>query len=375
MKLTHRTISSGLLLVAVALLCAVTPARAQQSRDLKIISARAGGINYVSGSVKFKRQGTDSWLQLSSNDDLSSGDVVTTGATGLVEVLLNPGSYLRVAENSEFQLLDNSLDSLRLKLVRGSAVIEATGYDKDDAAIRVETPHTTVSIIRTGLYRINVLEPNVTEVAVRKGRALVGPQNQLLKGDMVARTGGAASGLELAKLDKKNRDAFDLWSRERADALAKANQALWRRNDANNRINMALASFSFNDVWSTRAGLQGIWVYSATSKCYTFLPFYGGSSSPYGRGYYSHLGWIPGGGFACNTCAGRGVPIVGTRPNPGDTINPAPTTGNNPGTGHSPTPTQRQPDPFPRETVRPVLDRPQRDLPTPRQGMHQPIDQ
>jgi hypothetical protein len=375
MKRTHEIFSFGLLVLAVALFCAAAPAHAQQSRDLKIISARAGGINFTSGSVKFKRRASDNWLQLSANDDLSSGDTVTTGANGLVEVLLNPGSYLRVAENSEFELVDNSLDSLHVKLVRGSAVVEATGYDKDELVLVIQTPHTNVSVMRTGLYRFNVLASNSTEVVVRKGRAQVGAQKELLKGDTVARVGGASSVVELAKLDKKQRDALDLWSRERADALAKANQSLWRRNEANDRINMALVSFGFNSEWPTRVGTRGIWVYSAIAKSYIFLPFYGGLSSPYGRGYHSHLGWIPGGRY-CNTCPTQGMPAIVTRPNPNDAINPAPIVGNNPNPGPNPVPTERRADPFPRDAGRPVLDRPQRDLPSPgRHGNHQPIDQ
>src|SRR4051812_23979175 len=64
-----------------------------QNREEHFISARAGGVNLASGDVKVRRAGADDWQTLSVKDDLKNGDVVRVGASGRVEVLLNPGSY------------------------------------------------------------------------------------------------------------------------------------------------------------------------------------------------------------------------------------------------------------------------------------------
>jgi hypothetical protein len=53
---------------------------------------------------------------------------------------MNPGSYLRLAENSEFQFDDISLDHLKLRLTKGSAIIEATGVADMDLGVTVATP-------------------------------------------------------------------------------------------------------------------------------------------------------------------------------------------------------------------------------------------
>src|SRR5438270_7955394 len=98
-----------------------------QNRERVGISAKAGGVNAVSGKVSVKRGATEQLL--TSQNDLDSGDVVTTGSESQVEVLLNPGTYLRLSEKSEFVLVDNSLDNLRVKINKGSAIIEATGPD------------------------------------------------------------------------------------------------------------------------------------------------------------------------------------------------------------------------------------------------------
>ena len=301
MKKHPTSLRVSLLLAAVAVF-AVSAAHAQESRDLRLISARAGGVNFVSGDVTVRSKGETRWRRLSQRDDLVSGDAVRTGDFARAEVLLNPGSYLRVGEASEFLFADSSLENLRVKVLRGSIMVEVAGYDGAETHLVVETPQTKVTIVRSGLYRVNVLESGLTEVAVHKGRAYVGEGTaNLLKGGRVARV-GAATGLQVVKLDKKMRDELDLWSKERAKLLAEANRKVEART-----ANALLASTNWNDVFSRRdlgfdygngfgrTIFTGIWYYDPTRNCYTFIPgSYRYYSSPYGYSYGSYVhGYVP----------------------------------------------------------------------------------
>jgi hypothetical protein len=264
--------------------------------DARVVSARAGGVNFVSGDVKVRRAGESEWRALSAKDELKSGDAVRTGADGRVEILLNPGSYFRAGEGVEFALADASLEDLRIALARGSAIVEATGYSDLDLSITIATPRTRLRIIRSGVYRINVLRPTgVAEVVVLKGRALVGPGETIVKGGRVARDG--EGGVELAKIDKQDRDSLDLWSRERGKELAKANERLSQRN-----MTTMLAQVRFDDLFGGpgRYGFAGLWYWSAATSCYTFLPFYPYWQSPYGFGYWREAGIISTFNSACN---------------------------------------------------------------------------
>ena len=341
----------GLVAVSILTAFAVASARAQ-TRDVHFISARAGVVNYVTGDVKTRPADGKEWQRLTSRDDLETGDAVRTGADGRVEVLLNPGSYFRAGAYTEFELVDASLDNLRLRLARGSAVVEATGYDKLGLDIVVATPEARVHIIRTGVYRLSILPSGETEVAVEKGRALIGEGDtaQLVKGGKVARarTGG---GVELAKLDKNDRDALDQWSRDRGKELAKLNETLARRQ-VNNAL-LARGGFSRGYPYG------GVWAFSASFGCYTFLPFYYGWSSPYGYGYNSfytpraYPGTYGGGTVA----TGQG----GYRP--GGNTNPAGNNGggnSNPGTNTYPGNFNPRPDPPPSAPM-PARDAPSRN--------------
>ena len=119
MKYTRLAIRTCIVTAIAAALFSITPA---QTREKFGISAKAGGVNAVAGRVMVKREGQAPQL-LSNQDELKAGDVVTTGADSQAEILLNPGSYLRVGEHSEVMLVDNSLDNLLVGLKRGSVII------------------------------------------------------------------------------------------------------------------------------------------------------------------------------------------------------------------------------------------------------------
>jgi hypothetical protein len=265
------------------------------SRADRVVSARAGGVNFVSGEVKVRSGGETEWRDLWEKDELRSGDAVRTGADGRVEILLNPGSYFRAGEGAEFTLADASLDDLRVTLSRGSAVVEATGYSDIDLSITVATPRSRVRIIRSGIYRIDVPATGAAAVSVLKGRARVGSGELVVKGGRRALAG--EGGVEVSKLDKRSPDALDLWSRERGRELARANEKLTRRS-----MTSLFAQVKFDGLFGApnRYGYSGLWFWSADTGCYTFLPFYPYWQSPYGFGYLHKAMYFSVLNSACN---------------------------------------------------------------------------
>jgi len=259
-----------------------------QNRERFGISAQAGGVNAVSGQVMRKREGEAPQL-LTSQDSLASGDAVTTSYGSQVEILLNPGTYLRLAEKSELVLVDNSLDNLLVRLKKGSAIIETTGPDGVELRIPVVTDHERLTVVRAGIDRINVT-PDATELLVQKGRVTLGydPKNIVKGGKKLTIRPHVQSAI--AKMTRDDRDEFDAWSKERGKTLAQANQRLSARV-----VNGYLSTGSWGWM-STRFGRRwGLWTWSPFASCYTFLPFYYGWGSPYGSSYGSSYGLY--GGF------------------------------------------------------------------------------
>src|SRR5258706_13953379 len=249
---------------AVVLGLALASFGAAQNREKYVISAKAGGVNSVDGPVTVTRAGKSQML--TAQDDLSAGDLVTTGAASQIEVLLNPGSYLRVGENSTFELADNSLENIRVKLTRGSAIVEATGLDDTELHINLVTERARILIVRRGVYRINAAADS-TELLVRKGRALVNDNssNIIKSGNEVVFRGGS---FVATKLGKKQQDQFDDWSKARANTLAKANERLSARG-----LNSYLSRSSSFDWAFSSANPYGLSGFRGLCGCFTFLPF------------------------------------------------------------------------------------------------------
>src|SRR6266446_3754532 len=92
-----------------ALLCFTLgslPALAQS-----VISARSGVIHYIEGDVAI--DGASIHPKFAEFLELKSGQVLAT-QEGRAEVLLTPGVFLRLAENSSVRMLSNSLADTRI---------------------------------------------------------------------------------------------------------------------------------------------------------------------------------------------------------------------------------------------------------------------
>jgi hypothetical protein len=258
-----------------------------QERNQYVVSVRAGGVNIVEGDVTFKGK-TGEWDLLIAGDTLSNGNRVKTGSDGRAEILLSPGSYLRLSENTEIVFVDASLYRLQIEILNGCAYVEAAMADQQsDSVLTVRTPQSEFFIVKGGLYRFNIEEGKGTEALVRKGRLMmptppgqVGDKDKYVsvsrglsremisvtsikEGKKVVIEGDQSSVLAF---DKKDQDEFDVWSKDRANTLIAANRKLAR---------------------TARRGLiaSSAWVFNPLYGSYCFLPGYYGIRSPYGSAY------------------------------------------------------------------------------------------
>lgn len=341
----------SLSLLSIVFILCCSAVNLAQNREKFVISAKAGGINAITGQASVYSRGEADWQQLMITDDLDAGDRVRTAYDGRVEILLNPGSYLRVGGNSEVELSNNALDNLEVRLIRGTAIVEATGADGIDLNINISTPHTKLAIVRQGLYRLNVVPGDATELIVRKGRVILSDSHTKVKGgNKVVFSATAVSVAKLTKEEKKVQEDVDVWSKQRAETLAKANRRITEA-----MFRSAFASYRDFDPWSRSS--FGMWFYNSGANCYTFLPFRFGWTSPYGNSYsntfYGGYGYSPAyhpartyGNNGPTPSNGGQQPTYGGGPSTGGGARPAPapSTGVDGGMGR-PAPQPRMIDP------------------------------
>ena len=313
-----------LLLTTVAAVTGISQDRTLSSAagDKWVITAKAGGVNYAQGAVNIIRQEGKAGLLL-KGDAVDVGDRVSTGADGRVEVLLNPGSYLRVAEHSEFQFKTTQLEDLQIDVTRGSVMLEV--FADNDFRVAVNTPKNEYDLVESGVYRIDVAADGNARIEVWKGKAEVG--DAILKG---GKTASSLNGqVAVARFDRDERDDFETWSRDRAKELAKATNSLRDRT-----LRTSLMRSFIGGRWNMYNSF-GLWVYDASFGRYCFLPFGYGWSSPYGYGFGANIGWygLPRVVYYPPTYANPGTrnPPAGTAPPAGTPPTQNPPAGTPPG--------------------------------------------
>jgi hypothetical protein len=241
--------------------------------DMYVISAKAGGVNYVEGKVSIVRKEGKSGLLLKS-DNIEIGDKISTGADGKTEILLNPGSYVRLGANAEFEFQNTDLNNLQLKLSVGSAIFEV--YADNEFKVTLDLPDADIELTKSGVYRFDVLSDGSGKVTVWKGKVSFGDQ-EIKAGKSATLKGKNA--LAMAKFDRDNKDAFDIWSDMRAKESSAINKRLQRNSLTNSLMN------AYNRGNWNMFGTFGLWVFDPFTGRWCFLPFGQGWSSPYGYSY------------------------------------------------------------------------------------------
>jgi hypothetical protein len=249
-----------------------------------IVPPQSGLVHYAQGQVFVKDQA----LRLERGVfPLVGVDQTLRTAAGKAEVLLNPGVFLRVGDNSSIRMLSNQLTASKVELISGAVVVEAMEINKKNT-VTFSLADATVTIGKQGLYRLEVDPP---ALRVDAGTAIVKSGNRRIrvgKGKMLAFGGAWVT----SKFDPRVRDGLDDWSFSRANTVATANLSV-ARSLRSRPGNWTMSGWCWNPVWGM----------------FAFLPARGFYLSPYGY-YYTSPGTVAGfysgpGGVAVRTVSAR----------------------------------------------------------------------
>lgn len=225
------------------------------------ISARAGMINYTEGDVQV--DGKDVVARNSEFPEVKDGQELRTGE-GRVEMLLTPGVFLRVAENSAIKMVSSRLSDARIEVLAGSAIVECAEIDKE-SSVTLMTGDVQMTFRKPGVFRVDADQKVIRTYA---GEALVSRPGQSLTLKEGKQT-SLAGVLAPEKFDNKVGDSFFRWAARRADAIAMANFAAARK---------------MSPEFQTR---NGFWQLNPLFGYFTFVPGTGYYRSFFGPSFYS----------------------------------------------------------------------------------------
>src|SRR6202453_3653130 len=146
------------ILLSLATLCAPA-ARAQIANP-----AVPGTINYVEGSASIEGRVLNQ--QSVGSAQLGPGQVLQT-TNGRAELLLTPGVFLRLDENSVIRMVSPNLLNTQVELDRGRADIEVDEIHLGNN-LQVEHAGFTTRLLKNGLY---AFDADQNTVRVFKGEA------------------------------------------------------------------------------------------------------------------------------------------------------------------------------------------------------------
>jgi hypothetical protein len=222
---SQSAISPVTVLLAAAALCS----------GQTITSAHSGTVYYFEGNVSIDSTPIQSKVGMFS--DLKERSVLRT-ARGRAEVLLTPGVFLRVGENSAIKMLDNRLVSTRVEILSGTVIVESDDPQMSlrDSPVALLYKDFEVQLVKYGLVEIS---SNPAQIKVYRGEAVVdiasastaSKRARVRKGQLLP----FSEMLLSQKFNDKIGDALYLWARGRAQSLSAANTSLDRSVDLNER--------------------------------------------------------------------------------------------------------------------------------------------
>src|SRR3984885_726933 len=263
-------------LVLLSLATLFAPAFGQSANP-----ARPGTLNYIEGQASIDGR------QVSSRSvgtaELEPGQYLAT-ANGKVEILLTPGVFLRLDNNSTVKMISPNLTHTEVLLDRGRATVEADQIYPQNT-ILIDQKGGQTQLLKNGLYEFNA---DNNTVRTFDGKAAVYPGNNLQSNvKPVDLKGGRQLALngEPAKphgFDKNgSEDDLYRWSSLRSEYLGEAN------------IDLAAQYAGYGPGFG---GFDPGWYWDAGLYSYDWLPGGGPFWSPFGFGFYSPY-YLYGGGF------------------------------------------------------------------------------
>ena len=239
-----------------------------------VVSVHSGLLNYFDGEVFVDDQPL--------HDKFGTFPTIKEGSTlrteqGRAEILLTPGFFLRLDENSSIRMVTVALSDTRVEFLKGSAILDSTGSQSGNSPVILYWA-CEVRFTKPGVYRIDaepapLLEVYSGEAEVKHDgdSSPVGTDDEFF---FLAAT-------KTSRYGEGNFDSFYDWAKNRSDLIAADNQSAAQSMadpaDASNGPSFPLGP-----------GVDPGAVYGAPVPSYGGLgvPVYGGSFGVLGFGGY-----------------------------------------------------------------------------------------
>jgi hypothetical protein len=243
-----------------------------ESAAQDVVSASSGVLQYFEGMVALDNKPIEHKAAVFPS--LNNGSTICA-KKGRAELLLTPGTYLRIDENSCLRMVSNSLPDTRLNMTDGSVILDNLNASPGDA-ISLLYEGSEVRFPKPGVYRI---DSDVGELQVYSGEAKVTHHGVSTTVDS-AHLYYFLLELTTNKFSDGAMDEFYDWAHNRSDVIANENQLASAEQDgAPDADPGGIGTFAVPPLYSLPS-------YAAPSLGYSTYgssinPFYSYAPTPY----------------------------------------------------------------------------------------------
>jgi hypothetical protein len=183
----------------------------------EVVSARSGMVHFTEGQVFLDGQPLD--RKSGSFPGIKEGSTLRT-EKGRAEILLTPGAFLRLDDNSSIKMVSTELADTRLVFENGSAILDLSDAAQANNGITITYKDARVKFPKKGVYR---LDGDTGVLQVYSGGAMVtyaGQETQVDPSHLYF----CWLGLETNKLGAGTEDEFYDWASDRSQTIGDENQ-------------------------------------------------------------------------------------------------------------------------------------------------------
>ena len=243
------------------------------------ISAQPGTLNYVEGHAYV--DGQEIQQKQLGRVSLQADQTLQTDENSKAEVLLTPGVFLRVGNDSEVKMVTPSLTNTQVAVTRGEALVEVAQLYKENN-IQILNGPASAKLEKTGLYRFEAGDN--PRIAVLDGKASVYNESghvKLGKGREVAVTSGKLSSEKFDTKEMEKQDELYAWSNLRSAYAAEASYA-----SSKNVVINAGSGYGWGGGYGPNWYGTG-WYWNPGFNTWAFIPGGGYFYNPFGWGFFS----------------------------------------------------------------------------------------
>jgi len=184
--------------------------------------ARVARVAFISGSVSFRSASVDEWSEATLNYPATIGDHLwlENGARAELEW---GATAVRLGPRTEISLLNLDDRSAQLRMTQGVMIVNVRALDPDET-LEIDTPNGAVSLLRPGIYRVDVNENgDESIVTARHGEAeLMAAASTVPIGDRMSVVATGIDAPQTAMTAAPRIDEFEDWSLVRDRRYARA---------------------------------------------------------------------------------------------------------------------------------------------------------